>query len=61
MSSDSEIEWMDYFFWRCYEGDVEEPADGRDGDCVVHYEGDYYDYVMKVRLVNGDREGKAII
>ena len=61
MSSDSEIELEYYFFWRNYEGNVEEPEDGGDGNCIVHYEGDYSNYVMKVKYVNGKREGKAII
>ena len=40
---------------------VEKPLNGLDGDCVVHYGGDYSDHIMMVKLVNGKREGTAII
>ena len=40
---------------------MEKPADGRNGGCVVHYSGQYSDYIMKVKLVNGMRDGEALI
>ena len=42
-------------------GVIEKPVDGLNGDCVIHYQGDYEGYTMKVKLVNGMREGEAII
>lgn len=42
-------------------GEIEKPADGLDGDCVIHYQDDYEGHTMKVKLVNGVREGEAII
>lgn len=50
-----------FFFNQYNERTIELPINGDDGNCVVHYEGDYSDYVMKVNLVNGKREGKATI
>ena len=46
---------------RFVEKSVEMPLDGLNGDCVVHYSGQYNNYKMIVPLVNGVREGKAII
>ena len=43
------------------ESSVEKPADGRNGECTVHYSGKYSKYEMVVSLVNGVREGEAII
>ena len=43
------------------EASVEKPADGRNGECIVHYSGQYSDFVMKVKLVNGLRDGEALI
>ena len=43
------------------ETSIEKPADGLNGECFVHYGGDHTDYEMRVKLVNGVREGKAII
>ena len=43
------------------EASVEKPADGRNGECIVHYSGKYSKYEMIVPLVNGMRDGKAMI
>ena len=43
------------------EASIEKPADGLNGDCIVHYSGEYSKYEMTVKLVNGIREGKALI
>ena len=43
------------------EASVEQPADGLNGECTVHYSGQYSKYEMIVSLVNGVREGEAII
>ena len=43
------------------EGRIEKPSDGLNGDCIIHYTGQYHDYSMKVKLVNGVREGEALI
>ena len=43
------------------ESSVENPADGRNGECTVHYSGKYSKYEMMVPLVNGMRDGKAMI
>ena len=43
------------------ETNIEYPPDGVNGDSVVHFGGDYSKYKMFVKLVNGKREGKAII
>ena len=40
---------------------MEKPADGRNGECTVHYSGQHSGYVMKVKLVNGMRDGEALI
>ena len=43
------------------EASVEKPADGRNGECTVHFSGLYSDAVMKVKMANGKREGIAEI
>ena len=43
------------------EASVEKPADGLNGECTVHYSGRYSKYEMVVSLVNGVREGEAIV
>ena len=43
------------------EASVEKPADGRNGECTVHFSGQYSDAVMNVKMVNGKREGIAEI
>ena len=43
------------------EASVEMPPDGLNGECIVHYSGQYSGYRMRVKLVNGVREGKAVI
>ena len=43
------------------ESSVEMPADGLNGECVVHYGGEYSNYKMEVRLSEGVREGDALI
>ena len=43
------------------EASVEKPDDGLNGDCTVHYSGQYSKYEMTVKLVKGMREGCAII
>ena len=43
------------------EASVEKPADGRNGECTVHFSGQYSDAVMKVKMANGKREGIAEI
>ena len=43
------------------EASVEKPADGLNGECTVHYSGQYSKYEMIVSLVNGVRESEAII
>ena len=40
---------------------VEKPRDGLNGECIVHYSGEYRNYTMTVELINGVREGKAVI
>lgn len=40
---------------------VELPEDGLNGECVVHYDGDNSKYELMVTLVNGVREGMAIL
>ena len=49
------------FLNRFIESNVEMPPDGLNGDCIVHFEGDYSKYQMMVRLLNGVREGEAMI
>ena len=43
------------------EASVEKPDDGLNGDCIVHYAGKHSKYEMTVKLVNGVREGEAMI
>ena len=43
------------------EASEERPDDGLNGDCIVCYEGTHSLCVMRVKLVNGKREGEAII
>ena len=43
------------------ESSVEKPTDGRNGKCTVHYSGQQGKYKMKVKLVNGMREGIGTI
>ena len=43
------------------EASVEKPADGLNGACVVHYAGQQRKCKMKVKLVNGMREGIGTI
>ena len=43
------------------ESSFEMPPDGLNGDCIVHYSGNRSNCEMTVPLVNGMREGKAII
>ena len=43
------------------EESVERPADGQNGDCVIHYGGQHSDCAMHVKLENGKKEGEATI
>ena len=43
------------------EASVAMPPDGLNGECVVHYGGEHSEYKMKVKLVNGKRDGGAVI
>ena len=43
------------------EASIEKPDDGLNGDCIVHYAGKHSKFEMTVKLVNGVREGKAVI
>ena len=61
---DSDPSYDDYgdgYLYNFVKGGIEIPVDGSNGDCVVHYEGKYEGYTMKVKLVNGMREGEATI
>ena len=40
---------------------IKKPADGLNGDCVIHYASPYRKYEMRVKLLNGYEHGKAII
>ena len=40
---------------------MELPSDGLNGDCIVHYSGDHSNCEMKVKLLNGMREGVGTI
>ena len=44
------------FLSRFVEASVEKPADGRNGECIVHFSGLYSDSAMKVKMVNGKRK-----
>ena len=37
------------------------PSDGLNGDCVVHYGSQHSGYTMHAKLLNGKREGAALI
>ena len=43
------------------ESNVELPPDGLNGECIVHYGGEHSKYEMIVTLVDGKREGDAMI
>ena len=43
------------------EENMELPKDGLNGDCIVHYNGDNSEYELVVTLVNGVKEGMAIL
>ena len=43
------------------EESMELPKDGLNGDCIVHYNGDNSEYELVVTLVNGVKEGMAIL
>ena len=43
------------------EAGVEMPPDGLNGDCIIHYGGSYSNCKMKVRLLNGLKEGVGTI
>ena len=43
------------------EASVEMPPDGLNGECIVHYRGEHSKYEMMVTVVNGKREGEAVI
>ena len=43
------------------EASEEKPADGLNGDCIVSYGGEHSLCEMRVKLVNGTREGDAIL
>ena len=43
------------------EGSVERPADRSNGECIIHYSGEHSKCKMRVKLVNGKREGVATI
>ena len=40
---------------------IEKPVDGLTGKCIVHYSGQHSNCIMKMKLVNGMREGEAVI
>ena len=44
------------FLSRFVEASVEKPEDGLNGECIVHFSGQYSDAVMNVKMVNGKRE-----
>ena len=51
----------DRFLANFVRGEIKRPPDGLNGDCIIHYIDEYDEYEMRVRLVNGKREGKAVI
>ena len=51
----------DCFLSGFVEASVEKPADGLNGECLVHYSGKYNKCMMKVKLVRGKRDGLAMI
>lgn len=54
-------EQNDGFLSEFTETSMERPRDGLNGDCVVHYGGQYRDCEMHVKLKNGKKEGEATI
>ena len=55
------FECNDGFLHGYIEVSIEKPDDGLNGDCIVHYGGEHSQCVMRVRLVNGVRDGLAMI
>ena len=51
----------DCFLSGFVEASVEKPADGMNGECLVHYSGKLSKCMMKVKLVRGKRDGLATI
>ena len=49
------------FLSRFVEASVEKPEDGLNGECIVHFSGQYSDAVMNVKMANGKREEIAEI
>ena len=43
------------------ESSIESPPDGKNGQCIVHYAGNGSKHLMYVSLVNGRRDGEAIL
>ena len=43
------------------EASVEMPPDGLNGECIVHYRGEHSKYEMMVTVVDGKKEGEAVI
>ena len=43
------------------ESSVEMPVDGSNGECIVHYAGEHSKCKMMVTLVDGKRDGEAMI
>lgn len=43
------------------ESSIESPPDGKNGQCIVHYAGNSSKHLMYVSLVNGRRDGEAIL
>ena len=43
------------------ETDIEKPADGMNGDCIVHFGGKFEKCVLRVKLRDGKREGEGMI
>ena len=43
------------------EASIEMPSDEMNGECIVHFGGDQSQYIMIVTIVNGVREGEAMI
>ena len=52
---------IDGFLSGFIEAGVEMPADGLNGECIVHYAGEHSRCEMIVTLVDGEREGVAVI
>lgn len=49
----------DGFLSEFTETSMERPRDGLNGDCVVHYGGQYRDCEMHVKLKNGKKRGRG--